>query len=99
VEPIKNVKTKKGSANLMTYITVYILPCVGLLAASKRIEPNIGPIHGVHPAAKPNPTKNVSKYLTRLFLYCTRFYFINALIFNLPPTKRHISIINILAYR
>src|SRR5699024_2651017 len=59
VEPIKKVNKINGKANPMTYITVYIIPCVGLLAASNKIEPNIGPIQGVQPAAKPKPTKNV----------------------------------------
>lgn len=51
----------------MTYIIVYTTPCPGLLAANKRIEPKIGPIHGVHPAANPKPTNKVPKYPADFF--------------------------------
>ena len=42
------------------------------LAAYVRMEPRIGPMHGVHPAPNAIPTSNVPRYPTGLFAMCTR---------------------------
>src|SRR5699024_515591 len=64
-----------------------------------KIDPKIGPIQGVQPAAKPKPTKNVPKYPAGFFVYLKRFSFIRYLIFIHPPTNSPIKIMKIPAKR
>ena len=75
------------------------MPCPGLLAASNKIDPKIGPIHGVHPAAKPRPIKNVPKNPAGLFEKCIRFSLINVGILIQPATKKPMKIMNTPAIR
>ena len=71
------------------------MPCPGLLAARKSIEPKIGPMQGVQPAAKPKPTKNVPIKPTGFFVCCNRFSFINDGTVIQPATNKPIKTINI----
>src|SRR5699024_1792380 len=95
VEPIKKLNMINGKEKPMTYITVYNIPCPGLLADNKRMEPKIGSIHGVHPAANPNPTNKVPKYPADFFEYLYRFSLIMIDMLIQPATKSPITIIKI----
>ena len=53
--PTKKDMIKNGMANPSEYAVMYKTPDPGFDAASKITEVRIGPVHGVHPAAKAIP--------------------------------------------
>ena len=56
---IKKVNTKNGMLNPSTYSSIYNIAWDEFVAANVPIAAIIGPLHGVHPAAKAIPIKNV----------------------------------------
>ena len=55
-------KTKKGTENPTAYTTIYQVPTAGFAMTNATTEANMGPIQGVQPAAKINPTKTDPRY-------------------------------------
>lgn len=54
---MKKDRTKNGTANPNTYAIIYVTADSGLLPASVITADKIGPVQGVHPAAKPIPMR------------------------------------------
>lgn len=54
---MKKERIKNGTANPNTYAIIYMTADSGLLLASVITADKIGPVQGVHPAAKPIPMR------------------------------------------
>ena len=72
---------------------------LGFVAASVRIEPKIGPTHGVHPPAKASPKRNDSGKLAPDLVGKIFFSKFSLLIFELSIIKTPNPIIEIAKYQ
>ncbi len=70
---MKKDRTKNGTANPNTYAIIYVTADSGLLPASVITADKIGPVQGVHPAAKPIPMRIDPKKPAGRFLNCILF--------------------------